>query len=89
MGHALPILLLTAAGLLSACTTPLDAPQDPTFGAALATMQAQARPGSVNPAPPTSSGAHGAGAVVRLQTDRVKTPTPPATSGGVGATQGY
>jgi hypothetical protein len=89
MRHVLPILLLTAAGLLSACTTPLDAPQADTFGVALATMQAQARPAPVNPAPPASSGAAAAGALVRLQTDRVKTPTPPATSGGVGATQGY
>jgi hypothetical protein len=88
MRHVLPIVL-SAAGLLAGCATPLDAPRVPGFGEAVAAMQAQARPGPVNPAPPVSSGAAAAAAVVRLQTDHVKKPQPPATSGGVGATQGY
>jgi hypothetical protein len=62
----LAALLLTAASL-AGCAERLDAPLSPTFGQAVASMDAQIIPAPATEAPPEGSAARGVAAIRRYE----------------------
>jgi len=65
----------------AACTTPIDAPQSPTLGEAVATLDKQIiAPAKVTDAPPESSAARAAEAIKRYERDEPRRPDVYATS---------
>jgi len=73
MRRLLPLIALAAP--LAACATPLDAPQSPQAGLAVAeAIAAQTVSTAVDPTPPASSGRRAADATDRYHAGKVKQP---------------
>lgn len=68
------ILILSASAVaLTACSSAaLDAPQSPTFGLAVASMQSQILATEVSDLPPESSGHRAAAAIARYEKGEVR-----------------
>jgi hypothetical protein len=74
------ILISVASALLGGCADNVDAPLSPTFGKAVASMDAQIIPAPVSEEPPSSSGARAAAAVGRYDRGEVYKPETQSTS---------
>ncbi|HYF22062.1 MAG TPA: hypothetical protein VD929_01565 [Caulobacteraceae bacterium] len=73
MRRLLPLIALAAP--LAACATPLDAPQSPQTGLAVAeAIAAQTVSAAVDPTPPASSGRRASDATDRYHAGKVKPP---------------
>jgi hypothetical protein len=72
------LVFVAAAG---GCASPLDAPLSPTFGAAVASLEAQIiPPTAATEQPPQGSGARGVAAIRRYERGEPKTAGESATS---------
>ncbi|WP_395670241.1 hypothetical protein [Phenylobacterium sp.] len=82
------IATLTCLLGLGGCVESIDAPMSPTFGQALASMDAQIVRSPMSDLPPESSGAVGVAATMRYQKGEVKKPETQATSATSGQAGG-
>lgn len=81
MSRALKIAAIAALGAAAAaCQSPMDEPMSPTFGRAVASLDAQIIPAAPDPRPPEGSAAVGVGAIRRYEHDAVKAPPSVYTS---------
>lgn len=83
------ILMSICAVALGGCVESLDAPLSPTFGKAVASMDAQIIPTPVSDQPPPSSGVVGVAAIGRYEKGQVYKPASPATSSVAGMGASY
>jgi hypothetical protein len=84
------IVISVCAAALCGCAQSLDAPMSPTFGRAVASMDAQIIPAPISEEQPPSSGARAAAAIGRYEKGEVYKPETQATSsaGAMGASYG-
>ncbi|HEV2530975.1 hypothetical protein [Phenylobacterium sp.] len=80
-----PLTLALGASLLAGCAERLDAPLSPTFGQAVASMDAQIVPATPGDAPPEGSAARGVAAIRRYEKGQPRPLEPASTSTQGGA----